>query len=195
MVKLDSKGKPVLGAVSSYIFNELLCNEQKLPYADLTIPGWECFESFFTQLNHASEAMIVPPRVPLVVLNHSKITGLDALWNIATKATHTEVAAKAVNMLTTLYVRVDWSMTSADKKAIFKAFLDRTMAGLKAGAQEKQKLNAAKDSKVDDKPLMHKLYQLLVSVRQTRFASGVSLLFRLLTGVHLSFVVRSWRSF
>jgi len=161
VVKVNRKAKSILAGLSGHIFTQLLCNETKLPYTSIPLEGWQCFETFFTQLNHTEDALLASPRGTVVVINHAKLTGLEALWTIATKATNSDVLHAASTFLTTLHIRLDYSMAPKDKRGIFKAFVDKAMGTIKSGFSDIKKLKESKGDPVALNSTTHRVAQLL----------------------------------
>ena len=94
-----------------------------------------------------NDYLLSPHRLHVTVLQHKRLEGLDALWSIVISVKDRAVLSAASTFLTTLYLRVDATLKSADRRDVLRKFLDRTLNHLT------QAMNAdLKDSKRIAKP-------------------------------------------
>ena len=116
--------------LTRFIFLDLLGNAQRIDYAALTVSGYECFESYFVFVNKDNEALLTASRTLVTVLQHRKLEGVEALWSIVTSVRDRAVLSLASTFLTTLYLRVDATLKSADKRELCRRFIEKTFTAL-----------------------------------------------------------------
>ena len=116
--------------LTRFIFAELLGSAQRIDYASLTVSGYDLFEAYFVFLNKDNDALLTANRALVTVLQHRKLEGVDPLWSIIISARDRTVLITASHFLTTLYLRVDATLKSGDKRDLLRKFIDRTFAHL-----------------------------------------------------------------
>jgi len=117
--------------IINYIFRELLCR-----HLISTKTGYECFQIYFLEINFKNKTISAFSPVWLVVLEFSKLVGLEALWDYATKSPDPQVATMARQFLTTLNIRLDTSIPSKEKKLIYQGYIINAMKLLAQGHQQ-----------------------------------------------------------
>jgi hypothetical protein len=96
--------------VTKYVFQGLLSNPKKMDYASISKKGYECFETYFVNVNHGSNCLLSTSRRYLAVSDYNNLVGLDSLWEIAGVGLDAEVTSAAKKFLTTCHIRLDFKV-------------------------------------------------------------------------------------
>jgi len=105
-----------------YVFQGLLCSKLAPDYANLSVEGYECFETYFIFLNYHRQCLLSLFANLTIVQNYSDMIGMDSLWSIAAYSRVPRVAEAARAFLTTLHVRLHFKLTPDQKKSNFQVF-------------------------------------------------------------------------
>lgn len=123
---------------NEYIFVRLLCNPRKTDFSTLSKEGFKCFETFFLQINSTSRCLLGPKMRNLIVIDHERLIGVDALWKMVEFCTVQEVATAASALLITLFIRIDFQLQSPARKSIFANLVAQTMEYVRKALQYKE---------------------------------------------------------
>lgn len=94
----------------------------------VTLNWYQAFETFFCYINYYNtEALTSANPRRIAIINFQNIVGLDTLWKMPRLAVNSAVADKAQDFLVTVHLRLDFNLTTEEKKEILGNYVISSM--------------------------------------------------------------------
>lgn len=101
----------------NFIFDEILCNPVYVNPKEITIDQLATFQKFFEFINKENGSAKIY-RGEIYAIDHSKLKGIQALWDIVLQATETKVWKEASTFLVNLNIRFPYKIEDHQEELV-----------------------------------------------------------------------------
>ena len=112
-----------------YLFFEILCNNKKCDYLNMTEESFECFKNFFKIIN-SNKNKIRIIRNNIIYTQDIKLEGMNSLWAIFLNSKNKIVIENSAKFLTDLHLNIN---LKKNRKEIIENFTKKCIDSLKDG--------------------------------------------------------------